>query len=118
MGEDRKRFYLVSSLLDPHTKMLSFCDNKYFPSSWFDDALGYLSMDLKIFYVQPTQGEVNDEDGTVRHRSDLDELLVISTTSMDFDPSSLEGESQLQVYIQVQQVSNDTDPLMWWSFLT
>ena len=30
--EDRKRFYLVSSLLDPHTKMLSFCDNKYFPS--------------------------------------------------------------------------------------
>jgi hypothetical protein len=22
--------------LDPHTKMLSFCDNKYFPSSWQD----------------------------------------------------------------------------------
>jgi hypothetical protein len=31
LSEDRKRFYLVSSLLDPHTKMLSFCDNKYFP---------------------------------------------------------------------------------------
>jgi len=30
LSEDRKRFYLVSSLLDPHTKMLSFCDNKYF----------------------------------------------------------------------------------------
>jgi hypothetical protein len=32
LSEDRKRFYLVSSLLDPHTKMLSFCDNEYFPS--------------------------------------------------------------------------------------
>jgi hypothetical protein len=49
LSEDRKRFYLVSSLLDPRTKMLSFCDNKYFPSSWKDDALGYLSMDLKSF---------------------------------------------------------------------
>ena len=45
--------------------------------------------------------------------SDLDELLDISITSMDFDPSSLEGEVQLQAYMQVQQVSNDTDPLMW-----
>ena len=57
LSEDRKRFYLVSSLLDPRTTMLSFCDNKYFPSSWKDDALGYLSMDLKSFFVQPTQGE-------------------------------------------------------------
>jgi hypothetical protein len=32
LSEDRKRFYLVSSLLDPRTKMLSFCDDKYFPS--------------------------------------------------------------------------------------
>jgi hypothetical protein len=75
LSEDRKRFYLVSSLLDPHTKMLSFCDNKYFPSSWKDDALGYLSMDLKSVYVQPTEGEVKDSDGQVKHRSDLDELL-------------------------------------------
>ncbi len=51
LRENRKRFYLVSSLLDPHTKMLLFCDNKYFPSSWKDDTLGYLSMDLKSFYV-------------------------------------------------------------------
>ena len=33
---------------------------------------------------------------------------------MDFDPSSLKGEVQFQTYIKVQQVSNDTDPLMWW----
>jgi hypothetical protein len=33
---------------------------------------------------------------------------------MDFDPSSLEGKAQLQAYMQVQQVSNDTDLLMWW----
>jgi hypothetical protein len=26
---------------DPHTKMLSFCDNKYFPS-WKDDVLGVI----------------------------------------------------------------------------
>ena len=41
-------------------------------------------------------------------------VLALRTTSMDFDPSSLEGEAQLQAYMQVQQVSNDTDPLMWW----
>ena len=86
--EDRKRFYLVSSLLDPHTKILSFCDNKYFPS-WKDDALGYLSMDLKSFYVQPTHEEVKDADGQVKHRSDLDELLGMSTASMDFDVASV-----------------------------
>ena len=99
---------------DLRTKMLSFCDNKYFPSSWKVDALGYLSMDLKGFYVQPTQGEVKDSDGQVKHRSDLDELLGMSTASMDFDVSSVEGEAQLQAYMQVQQVPNDTDPLMWW----
>jgi hypothetical protein len=114
LSEDRKRFYLVSSLLDPRTKMLSFCDNKYFPLSWKDDALGYLSMDLKSFYVQSTQGEVKDSDGQVKHRSDLDELLGMSTISMDFDVVSVEGQSHLQAYIQVQQVPNDTDPLMWW----
>ena len=32
LNEDRKRFYVVSSQLDPLTKMLSFCDNKYFVS--------------------------------------------------------------------------------------
>ena len=114
LSEDRKRFYLVSSLLDPRTKMLSFCDNKYFPSFWKDDALGYLSMDLQSFYIRPTQGELNDSDGELKPRSDLDELLGISTASMDFDVSSVEGEAQLQAYMQVQQVPNDTDPLMWW----
>ncbi len=53
-------------------------------------------------------------DGQVKHRSDLDELLGMSTTSMDFDVDSVEGESQVQEYMQVQQVPNDTDPLMWW----
>jgi hypothetical protein len=64
------------------TKMLSFCDNKYFPSSWKDDDLGYLSMDLKSFYVHPTQGEVKDSDGQVNHRINLDELVGMSTVSM------------------------------------
>jgi hypothetical protein len=60
--------------------------------NWKDDALGYLSMDLKSFYVYPTQGEVKDSDGQVKHRSDLDELFGMSTTSMDFDVVSVEGE--------------------------
>ena len=42
-------------------------------------------MDLKRFYVQPTQGEVKDTDGQVKHRSDLDELLGMSTASMDLE---------------------------------
>ena len=104
LSEDRKRFYLVASQLDPRTKMLCSVTTSTSPH-WKDDTPGFLSMDFKSFYIQHTQGEVNDEDGT-----DLDELLGIGTASMDFDPSSLEGEAQLQAYIQVQQVSNDTDP--------
>jgi hypothetical protein len=59
---------------------------------------------------------VKDSDGQDKHCSDLDELLGMSTASMDFDVSSVEGEDQLAqfgVYMQVQQVPNDTDPLMW-----
>ena len=29
ISEERKRFYLVATQLDPRTKMLSFCGNKY-----------------------------------------------------------------------------------------
>ena len=64
--------------------------------------------------MQSTQGEVKDSDGQVKHRSDLDELLGMSTTSVVFDVASVEGKAQLQTYMQVQQVTNDTDPLMWW----
>ncbi len=45
----------------------------------------------------------------------MDELLGMSTVSMDFDVSSVEGEVQFQAYIQVQRVTNDTDPLTWWN---
>ena len=69
-------------------------------------------MDLKSFYVQPTQGELKNSDDQVKHRRDFDELLgSMGTTSMDFDVASVEGEAQLQAYMQVQQVSNDTDPV-------
>ena len=49
LSEERKRFYLIASLLDPHTKMLSFCDNKYFPSSWKDEGHAFLSIQFKVF---------------------------------------------------------------------
>ena len=48
----KQEIYLVATLLDPRTKMtkmLSFCDNKYFPSSWKDEGHGFLSMEFKIF---------------------------------------------------------------------
>ena len=64
-------------------------------------------MDLKSFYVQPTQGELKNSDDQVKHRSDFDELLGMSTTSMDFDVASVKGESQLQAYMQVQQVTKE-----------
>jgi hypothetical protein len=32
---------------------------------------------------------------------------------MDVDPSSVNGETELNAYMRVQQVANDTDPLMW-----
>ncbi len=57
---------------------------------------------------------MKDSDGQVKHRGDLDELLGMSTASMDFDVASVEGEVQFQVYMEVQQVPNDTDPLMCW----
>ncbi len=54
-------------------------------------------MELKSFYVQPTQGEEKDTDEQVKSRIDVDELLGMSTKSMDFDVASVEGEGQLQV---------------------
>jgi hypothetical protein len=35
---------------------------------------------------------------------------------MNVDPSSVNGETELNAYMRVQQVSNDTDPLRvkWW----
>ena len=33
---------------------------------------------------------------------------------MDVDPCSVNGETELNAYMRVQQVANDTDPLMWW----
>jgi hypothetical protein len=43
----------------------------------------------------------------------LDDLLGVKNTSMDVDPSSVSGETDLNAYMRVQQVSDDTDPLMW-----
>ena len=61
-----------------------------------------------------TQGEVNDTEVQVPKPSVLDDLLGVSSTSMDVDPSSVNWETELNAYMRVQQVANDTDPLMWW----
>ena len=71
-------------------------------------------MEFKSFYTEHTQGEVNDAEAQVPKPSVLDDLLGVSSTSMDVDPSSVNGETELNAYMRVQQVANDTDPLMWW----
>ncbi len=79
-----------------------------------DEGHTFLSMKFQSFYMEPTQGEVNHTDGQVPKPSVLDDLLGVSTTSKDVDPSSVNGETELNAYIRVQQVAEDTDPLMWW----
>ena len=58
--------------------------------------------------------EVNHADGQVPKPSVLDDLFGVSSTSMDVDPSSVNGETELNAYMRVQQVAKDTDPLTWW----
>ncbi len=79
-----------------------------------DEGHVILSMEFESFYMYPTQGEVNHKDGQVPKPSVLDDLLGVSSTTMDVDPSSVNGETELNAYIRVQQVVKDTDPLMWW----
>jgi hypothetical protein len=55
LSEERKRFYLIGTLLDPHTKILSFCDNQYFSSSWKDEGHAFLSMEFETFDMESTQ---------------------------------------------------------------
>ncbi len=68
--------------------------------------------------MERTQGEVNHVDGQFPKPSVLDDLLGVSSTSMDVDPSSVNGETELNAYMRVQQVANDTDPLMWWNLFS
>jgi hypothetical protein len=59
-------------------------------------------MEFKIFYIHHTQGKVNHEDGQFPKPSDLDDLLGVSITSIDVEPSSVSGETELNVYMRVQ----------------
>ena len=104
LSEKRKRFYLIATLLDPRTKLMSFCDNKYFPSSWKDEGHAFLSMEFKCFYMDHTQGEVNDTEVQVPKPSVLDDLLGVSSTSMDVDPSSVNGETERVILLEVQRL--------------
>ncbi len=71
-------------------------------------------MEFKCSYMDHTQGEVYHTEVQVPKPSVLDDLLGVICTSMDVDPSSVNGETELNAYMRVQQVANDTDPLMWW----
>jgi hypothetical protein len=99
LSKERKRFYFIATLLDPRTKILSFCDNQYFSSSWKDEGHSFLSMEFESFDMDHTQGEVNHVDGQVPKRSFLDDLLGVSSTSMDVHPSSVNGKTESNVYM-------------------
>ena len=47
LNEDRKSFFLIASLLDPHTKLLSFFDDKHFPGN--ARVTVFLQWNLKAF---------------------------------------------------------------------
>ncbi len=85
MNEDRKRFFLIVSLLDPHTKSLSFCD-EHFPTSWQREGHGFIEMELKSFYseIHDTEVDLLHQDASVHQPSALSDLLGDST-SMDVD---------------------------------
>jgi len=49
LSEERKRFYLIGTLLDPRTKMLSFCFNQYFSSRGKTRVTYFFQWSLKVF---------------------------------------------------------------------
>ena len=92
MNEDRKRFFLIASLLDLRTKSLSFCDDKHFPTSWKPEGV-FLKWNVKAFFyseIQDTQVDVL-QDTSVHQPSVLSDLLGVST-SMDVDVDSVETQ--------------------------
>jgi hypothetical protein len=70
-------------------------------------------MEFKSFYreIHDTQVDLLHQDASVHQPSALSDLLG-GSTSMDVDVDSVETE--LNAYTKVQQVTLDTDPLMWW----
>jgi hypothetical protein len=61
--------------------------------------------------IQDTQVDLLHQDTSVRQPSALSDLSGVSTC-MDVDVDSVEAD--LNAYTRVQQVTLDTDPLMWW----
>jgi hypothetical protein len=49
LSEERKRLYLIATLFDPRTKMLSFCDNKHFSSRGKTRVKHFFSWSLNFF---------------------------------------------------------------------
>ncbi len=73
-----------------------------FNQKWEED---YVRKTVETLQVQAdrrtsSRRKVNDSDGDSNHRSGLDELLGISTTSIDFDVSSVEGEIRGETHLQ------------------
>ena len=76
LSEERKRFYLIATQLDPPQNVLVLWQ-QILPLIWKDEGNGFPLMEFKIFYIQHTQGEVNHEDGPVHRPSALDDLLGV-----------------------------------------
>jgi hypothetical protein len=76
LNEDRKSFFLIASLLDPHTKSLNFCDDKHFPTSCQHEGHDFITMEFKSFYseIHDTEVHLLHQDTSVHQRSVLSDL--------------------------------------------
>jgi hypothetical protein len=78
LSEKKKKFYLISSQLDPRFKMLKYCDGRYFPASWKQDGIEFLRSDFTAFYSalpSDVAGVERQNQGGVQIEDMLGDLL-------------------------------------------
>ena len=72
----------------------------------------YPTSSLVLSFMNSCMRSLSEDDPSKQTWLDTGNVCrEFRTASMDFDVASVEGKGQLQAYMQVQQVSNDTDPL-------
>ncbi len=71
-------------------------------------------MEFESFYIQHTHGEVNHEDGQVPKPSAWDDIFGVGNTSMVVDPSSVNGETELNAFMRLPALRLLRDSLAVW----
>ena len=98
LNEDRKRFFLIASLLDPHTKFLASVTTNTLPHRGNARVTVFLQCKLKALTLTSRILRFHQP-------STLSDILGRST-SMDVDVDSVEAE--LNAHTRVHQVPLDT----------